>query len=75
VGAASGALSTTQQVGYALGVAVTGVVFFGADGGIAHAFQLSRFQLLVPAAGVVAASRLLPARPPRIAAAPAPAAA
>jgi hypothetical protein len=33
-GAASGALATMQQVGNALGVAVTGVLFFGAlDGG------------------------------------------
>ena len=29
-GAASGMLSTTQQVGFALGVAITGVIYFGA---------------------------------------------
>ena len=29
-GSASGALSTTQQVGFALGVAITGVIYFGA---------------------------------------------
>ena len=38
-GATSGMLSTTQQVGFSLGVALTGVIYFGAaDQGIAHAF-------------------------------------
>jgi EmrB/QacA subfamily drug resistance transporter len=60
-GSASGAMSTMQQVGYALGVAITGVVYFGAaDGGVGHAFELSLIQLAVVAAGIVAASRLLP---------------
>lgn len=41
-GAVSGALSTVQQVGNAVGVAVVGIVFFGSlDGGYAHAFGLS----------------------------------
>ena len=45
-GAASGALATMQQVGNALGVAVTGVIFFGAlDRGFGHAFELSLIQL------------------------------
>ena len=45
-GAAAGALSTMQQVGNALGVAVTGVIFFGAlDGGFGHAFEVSLIQL------------------------------
>ena len=45
-GSASGAMSAMQQVGYALGVAITGVIFFGAaDDGIAHAFELSLIQL------------------------------
>ena len=66
-GAASGVLSTTQQVGYSLGVAITGVIFFGAGNDIARAFELSLIELAVLAAGVAAASRLLPgaARAPR----------
>jgi EmrB/QacA subfamily drug resistance transporter len=66
-GAASGVLSTTQQVGYSLGVAITGVIFFGAGNDIARAFELSLIELAVLAAGVVVASRLLPgaARAPR----------
>lgn len=63
-GSASGATSTTQQVGYALGVAVTGVIFFGAaDEGIARAFELSLIQLAIAAAGIMVASRLLPGWP------------
>jgi hypothetical protein len=39
-GSASGAMSTMQQVGYSLGVAITGIVYFGAsDGGVSHAFR------------------------------------
>ena len=60
-GSASGAMSTMQQVGYSLGVAITGVVYFGASGqGLGHAFELSLIQLAAVAAGIVAASRLLP---------------
>ena len=60
-GSASGALSTIQQVGFALGVAITGVIFFGAaDQGIAHAFELALIQLSVTSAGIVLMSRLLP---------------
>jgi EmrB/QacA subfamily drug resistance transporter len=45
-GAVSGALATMQQVGNAVGVAVTGVIFFGALGsGYSHAFELSMAQL------------------------------
>jgi len=62
-GSASGALSTTQQIGFALGVAVPGVIYFGAaDDGVGRAFELSLIQLAVVAAGIVVASRLLPAR-------------
>jgi EmrB/QacA subfamily drug resistance transporter len=61
-GAASGALSTMQQVGNALGVAVTGVIFFGAVGdGQAHAFQISVEQLGVLGLVVAALAWLLPA--------------
>jgi EmrB/QacA subfamily drug resistance transporter len=62
VGSASGALSTMQQVGGALGVAVTGVIFFGTVGeGVAHAFELSLIQLAATCAAVAALTRLLPA--------------
>jgi MFS family permease len=58
-GAASGILSTTQQVGYALGVAVTGLIYFAVtDAG--HAFELSLVELAALAAGIVAMTRLLP---------------
>jgi Na+/melibiose symporter-like transporter len=61
---ASGAMSTTQQVGYALGVAVTGVIFFGAaDDAVASAFEVSLFQLAIASAGIMLASRLLPGPP------------
>ena len=64
-GAASGMLSTTQQVGFALGVAITGVIYFGAaDQGIAHAFQISLWQMAAFAVEIVALTRLLP-RPRR----------
>jgi EmrB/QacA subfamily drug resistance transporter len=60
-GAASGALSTTQQIGNTIGVAVTGVIFFGAlDGGFAHAFELSLVQLAAVCLAVAGLTRLLP---------------
>lgn len=62
-GAASGMLSTMQNVGNALGVAVTGVIFFGAlHGGYAHAFELSVAELAVLLLAVAGLSRLLPRR-------------
>jgi EmrB/QacA subfamily drug resistance transporter len=62
-GAASGALSTMQQVGNAIGVAVTGIIFFGAAGrGIPHAFELSLIQLAAVCTVAAALTRLLPAR-------------
>jgi membrane protease YdiL (CAAX protease family) len=61
-GAASGALSTMQNLGNALGVAIIGVVFFGAvHSGLAEAFELSLAALMVILVGVVALTRLLPA--------------
>jgi MFS family permease len=62
-GAASGALSTVQQLGNALGVAVTGIIFFGAlnaDGGYAEAFQISLAELVALLMVVAALTRLLP---------------
>jgi EmrB/QacA subfamily drug resistance transporter len=58
-GAASGAMSTTQQVGYGLGVAITGVIFFGHTD-IASGFESSLVQLAALAAGIVVAAALLP---------------
>ena len=44
-----------------LGVAITGVIFFGAaDDDIGHAFELSLIQMAVVSAGIVVMSRLLP---------------
>ena len=60
-GATSGTLSTMQQLGNALGVAVTGVIFFGAlQGGYAHAFEVSLAELSGLLLTVAALSRLLP---------------
>ncbi|MFL5838178.1 MAG: MFS transporter [Solirubrobacteraceae bacterium] len=58
-GAASGAMSTTQQVGYGLGVAITGVVFF-AHTDIVSGFESSLVQLAPLAVGIVVATALLP---------------
>jgi predicted MFS family arabinose efflux permease len=58
-GAASGAMSTTQQVGYGLGVAITGVIFF-AHSDIASAFTVSLVQLAVLAVGITIATGFLP---------------
>jgi EmrB/QacA subfamily drug resistance transporter len=60
-GAASGALSTMQQVGNALGVAITGVIFFGSiKHGYSHAFEISLAELTAVSLVVAACSRLLP---------------
>src|SRR5436190_19384847 len=60
-GAASGMLATTQNVGNALGVAVTGVIFFGAlHGGYDHALRVSLAQLAVLLVAAAALARLLP---------------
>jgi EmrB/QacA subfamily drug resistance transporter len=61
-GAASAMLTTFQNVGNALGVAITGVLFFGAlHAGYAHAFEVSVAELAVLLIGVAALTRLLPA--------------
>ncbi len=60
-GAASGALTTMQNVGSALGVALIGVIFFGAvHSGFATAFQLSLAALAGILASVAVLTRLLP---------------
>ena len=61
-GAVSGLLSTMQQVGNAVGVAVIGVLFFGAvRHGYAHAFELSTVALAVLLVAVAGCARRLPA--------------
>jgi hypothetical protein len=53
-----------QNVGNALGVAVTGVIFFGAlHAGYARAFELALAELAVLLVLVAALTRLLPSRP------------
>jgi EmrB/QacA subfamily drug resistance transporter len=60
-GAASGTLSTVQQLGNALGVAIAGVLFFGSlSGGYAFAFQVTLAEFTVLLLGVAALTRLLP---------------
>jgi EmrB/QacA subfamily drug resistance transporter len=62
-GAASGALTTMQNVGASLGVAITGVIFFGAlHGGYAHALELSLAELAALLLAVAGLTRLLPKR-------------
>ena len=58
-GSATGALTTTQQVGYALGVALTGLVFFG-QADVGYAFELSLFQVATFAVALVGAALMLP---------------
>lgn len=65
VGAASGALTTGIQVGNAFGVAIIGVVFFGAlsgAGGYAHAFASGVGYVAIVAVALVALVQLLPRR-------------
>ena len=62
-GSVSGALSTAQQVGNAIGVAVTGVVFYGLLGhgdGYATAYRWSLTEMGVLLAGVAALSFIMP---------------
>jgi EmrB/QacA subfamily drug resistance transporter len=60
-GAVSGTLSTMQQLGNSLGVAITGVIFFDTvHRGISHAFELSLAELAVLLVGVAALSQLIP---------------
>jgi EmrB/QacA subfamily drug resistance transporter len=62
-GSVSGALSTAQQVGNSVGVAVTGVLFFGALGhGYNLAFERSLLQMGVLLLAVAALTRLMPGR-------------
>lgn len=63
-GSASGVLATTTQIGYALGVAVTGVIYFAnVNAGVGRAFELSLIELAALGALLAAVTRLLPGRP------------
>jgi MFS family permease len=62
-GAVSGALSTAQQVGNAIGVAVSGVIFYGLLGrgdGYPAAYGWSLVQMAVLLAGVAALTFIIP---------------
>jgi EmrB/QacA subfamily drug resistance transporter len=62
-GSVAGALSTAQQVGNSIGVAVTGVLFFGAlSQGYSLAFERSTLQMGALLLAVAALTRLMPAR-------------
>lgn len=65
-GVVSGTLSTMQQVGNCLGVAVTGLVFFGTLGhGYNTAFTCALAELAAALAIAAALTRLLPPPPGR----------
>ncbi|WP_426593780.1 MFS transporter [Cellulomonas sp. McL0617] len=60
-GTVSGALSTAQQIGNTVGVALIGVVFFGAVGeGVPHAFALALVPLAMVSVLVAVVARRLP---------------
>jgi MFS family permease len=62
-GAVTGALSTMQQVGNAVGVAITGVIFFGLrSNGYARAFELSLAELSALLLTVAILAAVLPGR-------------
>jgi EmrB/QacA subfamily drug resistance transporter len=65
-GAASGVLSTANQVGNTIGVAAIGALFYGAlgpDGDFAGAFELSLAAVAAISLSVAALVQLLPGRP------------
>jgi len=62
-GQVAGVLTTTQQVGSALGVGIIGVIFFGAlGGGPDHAFQQGLIYLALASLLLAAVVQLLPAK-------------
>jgi len=63
-GPAAGVLSTVQQVGNALGVALLGIVFYGAlGGGVPHAFRGCLIFLIVVEFALAGLVQLLPKDP------------
>jgi MFS family permease len=69
VGSASGLLSTVQQIGNALGVAIIGIVFYGAVSGrsladvVPGAFRSSLIYLIIVELALAATVQLLPRDP------------
>jgi predicted MFS family arabinose efflux permease len=60
-GAAAGVLTTTQQVGGAIGVGIVGVVFYGnPSGGVTQAFQHGLVYLIAVTAAIAGLVQLLP---------------
>lgn len=59
-GTVSGALSTAQQIGNCLGIAIIGVIFFGDGAGTAATFGWSLIALVTVSVLVVGLSSLLP---------------
>jgi predicted MFS family arabinose efflux permease len=65
-GAASGVLSTAQQVGNTIGVAAIGAIFYGAigpDADYAGAFELALVAVAAVCLAVAALVQFLPGRP------------
>ena len=63
-GAVSGLLSTVQQIGNTMGVAITGVIFFGAlHRGYGTAFAAGSLELACLFVAVAALTRILPGHP------------
>jgi EmrB/QacA subfamily drug resistance transporter len=61
-GSAAGVLSSVQQVGNAVGVAIIGIVFYGAGPDVVHAFEVSIPYLVGLALAVALLVQLLPRR-------------
>jgi NAD(P)H-binding len=60
-GVASGMLATIQELGNALGIAIAGVIFFGAaHQGIGHAFTLALTEFVAVDLAIAVASRAIP---------------
>jgi EmrB/QacA subfamily drug resistance transporter len=63
-GAAAGVLTTTQQLGSALGVGIIGIIFYGSlSGGVSHAFQHGLIYLIAVSLAITALVQLLPRTP------------
>ncbi|MGW5365835.1 MFS transporter [Actinopolymorpha pittospori] len=60
-GAAAGVLTTTQQVGSAIGVGLVGIVFYGSlAGGVSHAFEHGLVYLIAVTLAIAGLVQMLP---------------
>jgi MFS family permease len=60
-GAAAGVLTTTQQIGGAVGVGIVGIVFYGGlSAGVSEAFQHGLLYLIVVTLAIAGLVQLLP---------------